>query len=423
MSKKLNSSKRKVFLENFFSLSVLQFFSYILPLLTIPYLTRALGLEGFGVYIFVQTIINFLDVFVSYGFRVSATDDIAKNRKNPSLVSKIFSEVICTKIVLALSVFLLLLIGTVLIPDLADIRNLIFLGLPLLIGNLLFPVWLFQGLQNMKFIAILHLIAKSFFVVTIFIFIQNPGDVGAAIFLHSMGFFISGVLSILVAFKIFDLEFHIPATKAIYNQLIAGRNIFLSQLMVAFYSSVNVIVLGIFHPGMPVAAYALGDKVYKLVGSLSAPFNRAVFPFLSAQYAEDKNQHADSARQSIILMFLVFSVLGGAVYFLAPWILVILAGKESLETEAVVILKILSVAIPFFVTAALTTYHLITQKKATILLKILVTAAACNMALVFPISYFYKSVGVAYLTLGIMIMLAIAQVLAVFHSSTRKRRL
>lgn len=39
---------RKRLLSNFFSLSVLQIFSYILPLLTVPYLVRVPGVGTFG---------------------------------------------------------------------------------------------------------------------------------------------------------------------------------------------------------------------------------------------------------------------------------------------------------------------------------------------------------------------------------------
>ena len=83
-------SKEYIFFENFFSLSVLQFASNALPMITIPFLTRALGLEVFGKYVFILALINFLDIVVSYGFRVSATDQIAKNTSQKTQQSHVF---------------------------------------------------------------------------------------------------------------------------------------------------------------------------------------------------------------------------------------------------------------------------------------------------------------------------------------------
>jgi len=415
MSTTVPKNKRKVFLENFFSLSVLQFVSNALPIITIPYLTRTMGLEGFGIYVFIQALITFLDILVSYGFRVSATDEIAKKSENPVAVSRIFCTVIFTKVYLLIFTILLLLIGILFIPVLSNKSHLIFLGLPLLLGNVLFPVWLFQGLQNMKFITILHLVSKSFFVATIFLFVKDSSDIGTAIVLHASGALLAGLLSLLVAIRTFDLKFYAPNLKEIIIQLQKGRDIFFAQLMVSFYTTINIIVLGLFHPGAIVAAYALGDKVFRLVGALSAPFNRAIFPILSTQFIHENTDYLVIARKSIMALFLVFSVLGVAVYFLAEWIILVLAGGDIQKSEAETILKILAVAIPFFVVAAASTYHLVTQEKSSLLLKILVFSAVVNVILIFPVSYLYEGLGVAYLTLGIAISIAVAQTVAMFR--------
>lgn len=415
MSATVAKNNRKVFLENFFSLSVLQLVTNALPIITIPYLTRTIGLEGFGIYVFIQALINFLDILVSYGFRVSATDEIAKNSESPVVVSQIFWTVIFTKLCLLVCTILLVVIGIVFIPTFSNNSHLIFLGMPLLLGNLLFPVWLFQGLQNMKFITIVHLVSKSFFVVMIFLFVKDSSDIGTAILLYASGALIAGFLSLSVAIRKFDLKFYVPNLKGITNQLKNGRNIFFAQLMVSFYTTINIIVLGLFHPGAIVAAYALGDKVYRLVGSLSAPFNRAIFPVLSAKYTDNKTNYLIIARKSIIALFLVFLVFGFVVYFLAHWIILVLAGDEIQQNDAETVLKILALAIPFFVVAASSTYHLVTQEKSSLLLKILIIAAVINVILIFPVSFLYEALGVAYLTLGIAIAIAVAQVGTMFN--------
>ena len=412
---------RKVFMENFLSLSALQFVTHALPIITIPYLTRTLGLEGFGIYVFIQALVNFLDVIVSYGFRVSATDQIAKNAENTSSVSRVFWTVLCAKVWLLMFTLSALLMGITLFPVLSHNWILILCGLPLLLGNLMFPVWLYQGLQEMKFITFLHSLAKIFFVAAIFICVHDTSHIWRALLLHACGFLIAGILSLLIAIRRFDLSFYVPNTREILLQLKRGRAVFFSQLMVSFYTTLNTIGLGFFQPAPVVAAYALGDKVYRLIGSLSAPFNRAIFPVLSTRVTAKRKNYDALARKSILGLFIVFSMLGGAVYLLAPWIIFVLSGEHNNSIEAQTVLQILAAAIPFFVIAASSTYHLVAQGKSGDLFKILLLSAGLNVAFLAPVSKFFGSSGVAYLTLGVAIFIAVAQVRAMGVSLIKAR--
>ena len=70
----MNISKdKKRLASNFLSLSALQVFTYVLPLLTLPYLVRVLGVEKYGLVMFAQSVIMFFSILVDYGFNLSAT--------------------------------------------------------------------------------------------------------------------------------------------------------------------------------------------------------------------------------------------------------------------------------------------------------------------------------------------------------------
>lgn len=417
---KLNLDKdTKVLQINFISLSTIQVITYILPLITIPYLTRALSLEGYGLYVLVLAILAFLDICISYGFKISATDQIAKNRNDINFISKVFYEVLFSKVLISFFIVFIVIISSFFFPTLMQNINLILLGLPFLIGKLIFPIWLFQGLQSMKYVVIAHLIGKVFFITMIFSFVKDQSHLELAVFFYSMCFFITGFLSFYMAHKIYNLSFVLPLKTSIINQLKRGKNIFFQQLSVAFYSTINTIILGIYNPGIPVATYSLGDKVYKIAGSVSGPFNRALFPYLSAQFTDDKNKYFKNLYISLWAIFLIFLFLGTLVFIFSPWILQILAGDQVQGTSAILILKILSCAIPFYALAALTTYHLVTLKRTTTLLHIGLVGAAINTILAFPISIYFSSVGVAYLTLFIMMLISLSQVAYVVSAANR----
>ena len=74
----IGRTNSKVLLENFFSLSILQSANYLLPLVTLPYLTRVIGVELFGEFAVAAAIIIYFQTFVSFGFDYTATRNIAK---------------------------------------------------------------------------------------------------------------------------------------------------------------------------------------------------------------------------------------------------------------------------------------------------------------------------------------------------------
>ena len=99
--KQLKQSKDgKVLVKNFAYLSLLQIIGYVFPLITIPYLARVIGVDGYGKIAFALSVIVYFQTFVDWGFSYTAVRDIAKNKENREIVSKIFSNVLFSKILL-----------------------------------------------------------------------------------------------------------------------------------------------------------------------------------------------------------------------------------------------------------------------------------------------------------------------------------
>ena len=100
----------KALASNFGYLMIMQITGYIFPLLTIPYLARVIGVEGFGKIAFAAAVIVWFQTITDWGFSYTATRDVARNRDSLEKVSVIFSNVLWAKSLLALASFIILFI-------------------------------------------------------------------------------------------------------------------------------------------------------------------------------------------------------------------------------------------------------------------------------------------------------------------------
>jgi PST family polysaccharide transporter len=170
------SQDNKRLLTNFVSLFSLQATNFILPLIIFPYLIRVLGIEKFGLVSLAQASITYLMVFTDYGFNLSATRDTAIHKNDKKKLKSIMDAVFTTKFILSFIGFMVLIVVTGLIPAFRDEWWLFVLSFTMVIGYVLQPVWFFQGMEQMTYIAYLNLFTKLLFTGMVFIFIRSPSD-------------------------------------------------------------------------------------------------------------------------------------------------------------------------------------------------------------------------------------------------------
>ena len=284
-------------IENFFSLSVLNGISFLFPLITIPYLTRVLGVEKFGLWSFAFAIIQYFIIFTSFGFAYSATQQISVNQTNRRKISDIFSAVITVKLMISVLCWFVLM-ALILFTDQFRRDYLIFIySFGMVIGDALVPVWLFQGMEKMKFITIVNFASKLVFTVLIFVFVRSEADLLIVPIFNTLGFLIAGIISFVIAYRIFKLKLVWPKLSEIKIQMKEAWPIFVSTFSINLYRYANVPLLGFLTNMTMVGYYASAEKVIKGVQSLITPLSDALFPYMSRRFA------ADSAGQNVGFLY------------------------------------------------------------------------------------------------------------------------
>lgn len=330
IGQKFQSEDRKRLLENFLSLSVLQGANYILPLITLPYLVRVLGPEKFGLIAFAQSFIQYFNILTDYGFNLSATREISIHRDNKEKISEIFSSVMITKFGLMI-ISLLILSGLVFtIPKFRNDWLVYFFTFGIIFGNVLFPIWFFQGMERMKYITILNIVAKGIFTICIFIFIRKMEDYLYVPLINSIGFLVAGGLSLRIVSKNFGIKFILPSFKAIKHQLKEGWHIFISTVAISLYTTSNTFILGLFTNNTIVGYYAAAEKIVKAVQGLWTPVSQTIYPYFSKLY----NKNQEKAKKLLVRMVGIAAMVTFLISALgclsAPFLVPLILGKEYL---------------------------------------------------------------------------------------------
>ena len=392
------SADKKRLLENFLSLSILQGVNYILPLITLPYLVRVLGPEKFGLIAFAQAFIQYFNILTDYGFNLSATREISIHRENKEKISEIFSSVMIIKFTLLVLSFIVM---TIIVFSFEKFRKdwlVYYLAFGVVIGQVLFPVWFFQGMEKMKYITFLNIVAKSIFTVSIFVFIHKVSDYIYVLLINSLGFLIAGALAIWIVFQNFELILTFPKFELLKYQLKEGWYIFISTVAISLYTISNTFILGLFTNNTIVGYYSAAEKIVKAVQRLLTPASQTIYPHISKLVKESKERGLQFIQKVTFLIGGISFLLSVSIFIFADLIVKLLLGNQY--TESVIVLKILSF-LPFIIALSnifgIQTMLTFNYKEA--FSKILVSASIINILLAIVLVPLYQHVGISFAVL------------------------
>ena len=331
----IESNDKKRLLSNFFSLASLQGVNYILPLLTFPYLVRVLGVEYFGLLAFATAVVTYFNIITDYGFNLTATREISIHRENKEKVIEIFSAVMSIKFMLMLLSFLLLIALVFSFEKFSNKWEVYLLTFGMVVGQVLFPVWFFQGMERMKYITYLNIIAKVIFTVAIFVFVKEQSDFYLVPFFTSLGFIVVGVLSLWIIYKEFDIRFRVQSFETLKYYLLDGWDIFVSRIFVSLYTTTNMIILGLLTNNSIVGYYAIAEKIINAIAGLFIPINQTLYPYMVKVFEKNKNEF-QLLTYRISQLFLISSIILFFILYFFSTEIIMFISKEDVITIGII---------------------------------------------------------------------------------------
>lgn len=390
MLKKIQNNKKLI--ENIISLFSLRGLEYLLGFITFPYLVRVLGPTNYGAMAFAQSLAFYFIMVVDYGFNLTGPRKIALSPKSEH--GKIFMSIFYAK-------FILLFICTILLAIILNIFNEVFIEKEIfwaaylsVLGNAIFPIWFFLGIQKMRYITLVNLLSRLITTLCIFLLVTTPNDYVLATLFQAVVPIFAGIFSFIILIQKYDYLFVKCTICDIKNMFIDSWDIFISNIASSIYSVSNTFFLGLLTNNTIVGYFSSAKKIIDAIVGLSAPIAQALFPYINEKIAKSK-------QDTIIFIKKCTFIICGSNFIISISILLFtnifieaLLGNSFKETE--LILKIMSF-LPFItsISELFGVQTLIPFGYKNIFSKIVVSSAFLNLIIIFPFIYYFQAEGAA----------------------------
>ena len=162
----------KNIVNNTIMLMIFNIAKIVFPFITLPYLTRILTTDSYGTVAYVKTVMSYMQIFVDFGFVLSATKDIVKNKENKNKLEFVIGDTMIARIILGLIGFFVVLILSLALPILKE--NLLFtmLSYVVVFESIFLMDFLFRGLEKMHVITIRFIVMKLISTALTFVLIK-----------------------------------------------------------------------------------------------------------------------------------------------------------------------------------------------------------------------------------------------------------
>lgn len=319
--------------QNAISLSGVQIASYVIPLVTIPYLARVLGAAGWGLVAFAQAFGSYLALVGEYGFALSGTREIARHRGDLGRLTEVVAGVLGAKVLLAGGSVGVGFLALWLVPVFHHHPLLLWCSVFWAVAQAFSMMWFFLGLEQVRLAAWLDIAAKAVSTIAIFFVVRHPGDEWRVLALQGLGFFLSFVVCTWLAYR--TVPFQLPSWRSTSESIRMGWTMFLYRSSVSLYTAGNAFILGLFVAPNFVGYYAGAEKIGKALVSLLNPITQTLYPRLSYLVHKNIGRAASLLKVILVAMGVGGAIAGACVFYGAPVLVRVILGAGFGPSEPV----------------------------------------------------------------------------------------
>ncbi len=301
--------------------------SFLLPLVTFPYVSRILGAGGMGKVEFANSFVQYFVLFTALGIPTYGIREVARVRDDSFLLSKTVAELSVILIFTVFAGYAVYLAFIFFIPFFRSDLNLFLIVAPTIILSDFSFEWFYQGIENQQYITVRYIFIKLIQLVLIFAFIKKSADyLKYALIL--VGFnAVSSVFNIIhlrkyvcfVPHKCLELKKHLKPVLVIFASVIA----------VSIYTQLDTVMIGFFRGNEEVGIYTAANRVVRIILTLVTSLSAVIIPKIENALKNNRLDEYNSLLNkslSFILLFAFPCLLG--ILVCADDIILLFAGND-----------------------------------------------------------------------------------------------
>lgn len=357
----------------------LNILNLIFPLITFPYISRVLNVEGIGKYNFANTFNSYFLLIAALGIGTYAIREGAKYRDDREKISEFVSEVFTINIITTIFSYSLLFLCILFIPSIKKYTNIILVFSVQIIFTTLGVDWIYSIFEDYAYRTARSIFFKIISIILLFIFVKDSHDyvnyalitvfatVGANIINY---FHVKKFCSVRLVTK-FNWKRHLIPILIIF-----GYNV-----SIMIFVNSDITILGFMKNDYVVGIYSVSTKIYSIIKSGIAAALVVTIPRLAMLYGKRKFEQYNKLFYRIfnILLILVLPSMIG-LFVMSKSIVLLISGNSYIRSSSS--LKILSIALVFSIFSWLfNDCVLIPAKKEKITLIATIFSAVINIFL------------------------------------------
>ncbi|MCW7553204.1 oligosaccharide flippase family protein [Endozoicomonas gorgoniicola] len=294
---------KKEIINNLLSLGAVDFLGLLIPVITMPILSRSLGAALYGSYLLFLTVVTFGYTIVDYGILYTGSREVARN-KNNNAYKDLYSYNQTVRWLLFLCYSLAIAIYAFLFLDETLQFYTLACGIPLLGGYVMTSSWFFQGMSDTRWLLYSSLLSRLLNLFVILFVVKTPDDFGVAIVSATYPTLLSGMLLVCVLrqkYKVKQFKFG-----KVKKYLTNSFDVFTGILAPNFYNSIPTMLLGGISDPIEFAKFAVASRICGLVGVVQSVLSKSIYPILSRESGNYVNQVIKANLAISIPIFLFF---------------------------------------------------------------------------------------------------------------------